>query len=118
MRFVSRSLWLPAIIIALGLSAPAWAQAPAALPATGDGTSGPVQGTLPPIPAGVLQTTPAPATPSPGASAPAAASAGAPAATPAAVPAAPAADGEQFDLKLKGLEEQVNDLKEKIFRTK
>jgi hypothetical protein len=57
-----------------------------------------------------------PATPPP--STPAApAPAAAPAAAAPAAPA-PAADSEQFDLKLKGLEEQVNDLKEKIFRTK
>ena len=31
---------------------------------------------------------------------------------------APAGGDEQFELKIKGLEEQVNDLKEKIFRTK
>ncbi len=32
--------------------------------------------------------------------------------------AAPGGGDEQFELKIKGLEEQVNDLKEKIFRTK
>ncbi|MHB1845433.1 MAG: dihydrolipoamide acetyltransferase [Deltaproteobacteria bacterium] len=36
----------------------------------------------------------------------------------AATPAAAGAADDQFDLKIKGLEEQVNDLKEKIFRTK
>ncbi len=49
-----------------------------------------------------------------GGEAPAAAPAGA---SPATAPA-PAGGGEQFELKIKGLEEQVNDLKEKIFRTK
>lgn len=59
------------------------------------------------------------------------ASAPATAPAPAAVPAAPAAPAvapaapaggstadEQFELRVKGLEEQVNDLKERIFRTK
>ncbi len=43
-----------------------------------------------------------------------------PPAAPAAAPAtrAPIGGDDQFDLKIKGLEEQVNDLKEKIFRTK
>ncbi len=57
----------------------------------------------------------------------AAGEAGAPAAQPgpeakAAPPAAPEAAapaaGDAFDIKIKGIEEQVNDLKEKIFRTK
>ena len=67
---------------------------------------------------------PAPATAAPGsATAPSAA-----ATTPAAAPgtAAPTAispddlagSDRQFDLKIKGIEEKVNDLKEKIFRTK
>src|SRR5581483_11223629 len=45
-----------------------------------------------------------------------------PAATAASAPAAPVDDAagsdRQFDLKIKGIEEKVNDLKEKIFRTK
>ena len=64
----------------------------------------------------------------PPASSPAPANAGAPAADSAAMPAAPAQAGavrsdvasgdQQFDLKIKGIEEKVNDLNEKIFRTK
>ena len=67
---------------------------------------------------------PAPATaagPAPGASP---GTGAAPSSTPAGAPATPAtpddlAGGDrQFDLKIKGIEEKVNDLKEKIFRTK
>jgi hypothetical protein len=38
--------------------------------------------------------------------------------SPSVAPSATASGDEQVDLKIKGLEEQVNDLKEKIFRTK
>jgi hypothetical protein len=93
MRKVSRSRWLPAAL-ALGLTAYAQAAEPGS------------------------QQTPA-ATPAATTEPPAAAKAPAPSGPVAPSPAQPtAAEGEQFDIKLKGLEEQVNDLKEKIFRTK
>ena len=53
------------------------------------------------------------AAPAPGAAAP-----GAPAAAPAAPAAAPQTSDEEFAIRVKTMEEQVNDLKEKIFRTK
>jgi hypothetical protein len=77
-----------------------------------------------PIPSGAAApTSAAPSAPSGTAPAPAVAS---PSATPApnqpvkpvSPSVAPSSGDEQVDLKIKGLEEQVNDLKEKIFRTK
>jgi hypothetical protein len=65
---------------------------------------------------------PAAASPAPApAPAPGAAPAAAPAPGAIAAPATPddlAGSDRQFDLKIKGIEEKVNDLKEKIFRTK
>jgi hypothetical protein len=99
MRIVSLSRWLPAAL-ALGLTASAQASEPSAQAASVAPTA-----ETPAAPASPAATPP-PATTTPsGAVAPS--------------PGQPtAAEGEQFDLKLKGLEEQVNDLKEKIFRTK
>ncbi len=82
-------------------------EAPAATPSTAPAT--PASGTPAQFPRVSLQPekTP-PATPAP---AP-------PPVTPVSPSVAGASGDEQVDLKIKGLEEQVNDLKEKIFRTK
>jgi hypothetical protein len=61
-------------------------------------------------------TDPAPATPA--ATAAPATTAPAAAAPAAGAPTAPQTSDEAFDVRVKGLEEQVNDIKEKIFRTK
>ena len=95
----------------------------------------PAAAAAPPIAAPVAAT-PAAQAPAPAASPATAPAAGAPGAAPAAAPGAPAAPAatpgavaaaeaakapgvdEAFELKVKSLEENVNELKEKIFRTK
>lgn len=74
-----------------------------------------------PAAAAPSQVAPAPDAAAAAAAPPAAATSAAtpPASAPPAQPASADASGDQqFDLKIKGIEEKVNDLKEKIFRTK
>ena len=76
----------------------------------------------PPPPPAVVPAAAAPAVPAPGAPAAPPPSAAGPTSTtmqaPAALNPAPQTADEAFDVRVKTMEEQVNDLKEKIFRTK
>jgi hypothetical protein len=99
--------------LALGAALAALLAAPAALAQADEFAPPPPVDAVAPAPARAPTAAPAAAP----AATPAAAAAAAPAAAPAAPPEVGTAD-EAFDLKTKALEEQVNDLKEKIFRTK